>query len=345
MDNTHSARDIADTYRRTKRVTRWPVPAEVENAPLVALRNDLARRLADLPVPEILRSYVYLSVAEMERLLALASRHVLREPLHGIGLELGAGTGLLASVVAKTFPVQGILGLELCSEMADRIIPTVASAVLGDRADRVVPVVGTFDDLHLGDDTVDFAVEIDSLHHSADLGRTLRECARVLSPGAWLLCFDRCQPDTLTDEQVDAMLSRTYSPDALETIGYPPDVTLTRRENGEHEYRLFEWRDAFARAGLCLARVCEVHDPIPFHMAAKGLCSVLPRPLRRLLYRNDNATVRTTLLWLAQHVHVRTGLGRLGSIVVGPKATTVFLLRKPPDDTDRGARADDPVTA
>jgi SAM-dependent methyltransferase len=300
----------------------------LEYSPKVAYRNDYAKDLARRSGPEIVRSYVYLSLPQMRRLMALARRHVLSEPLHGRGIELGAGCGLLSSVVAEDPAVREILALEICEQAANLLIPRVAEWVLGSQAQKVVPVVGSFDHLQLPDGTLDFVVEIDSLHHADDLGATLRECARVLKPGGRVLCFDRCHPDWVTDREVEEMLSIVYSREFLMTNHYPADAVLTRRDNGEHEYRLFEWKAAFQAAGLRLAALASFELAVSPRVALKGMLSLMPRTVRRRLYRSDGPTPRSTLQWLIQRFRAATGYYHRHHVVLAPKKTTVFALVK-----------------
>ena len=55
--------------------------------------------------------------------------------------------------------------------------------IAGEAGPRVTGVVGSFDDIHLPEESCDFCIEVDSLHHSDDLLRTLREIARKLKRG------------------------------------------------------------------------------------------------------------------------------------------------------------------
>lgn len=279
-------------------------------------------------VEHIVADYVYLSVQEMFELLALASRHALAAPIEGFGIELGAGCGLLSAVVASMPNVRAVLAVEICQRMPELVIPKVAAEVLGGDARKVVPVVGSFDDLRMPDASLDFAVEIDSLHHSDDLSGTLRECARVLRPGGQLLCFDRCHPDSITDEQVEAMLSRTYDRSFLLANCYPPETVLTRRENGEHEYRLFEWKAACDAAGLRLERIASFSRRVPARAALKGALSILPTPIKRHLGGVARANLGATRQWLEQRVWL-SWRSRWRGHIFAPKETTVFVMRKP----------------
>ena len=328
MDSLSEPERLLREFERTGDVVRWPVPEPLRSAPAVVFRDLGARKLAHQPVPEIVRSTMHVDVADVGRLLALAAKHVLPEPLRGVGVELGAGTGLLAVLAARSARVRGVLAVEVCAQMARLIVPKIASWALAGDAAKVVPVVGSFNDLRLPDGSVDFAIEKDSFHHSDDLPKTLGEAARVLKPGGWLLCFDRYHPDSVTDEEVREMLSRVYSRRFLIAHGYPPDAVLTRRDNGEHEYRLFEWKAAFEAARLKLVTMAEFHKRLPWDVALAGLVSVLPRRVRPIHRRARKATCRSVALWIAQHAGVQTLGRRPLHVIQAPERTTLFLLRK-----------------
>ncbi|MBX5478867.1 MAG: class I SAM-dependent methyltransferase [Pyrinomonas methylaliphatogenes] len=331
------ARVIA-AYRASRQAVRWPVPIDAHPS-MSAHRREFVRALAEKSVPEILRSYVYFSVAEMERMLRLASRYVLLEPLRGIGLELGAGSGLLSSLVARSREVDAIFAVEICEEAADLLLPKVARWVLGDEAHKVVPIIGSFDNLLLPDNSLDFAIEIDAYHHSDDLRVTFTECARVLKPGGWLLCFDRCWPDDHPDWDIERLLSLQYTPEFLAANGYPPDLKLTRRENGEHEYKLREWRAGFEAAGFELCRLCKFWRAVPTREAIKAALSILPLSLRRRLYEPGEERFVTFRWWLTQRWRTLwrnvAGPKDLAAParwpqmnIFAPRETSVLLLRK-----------------
>lgn len=307
-------------------VLRWPLPPELEASQAVAYRNDFATTLAKKKVPEILRQYVYLSADEMRSLLLLAFREVLDTPLSGTGIELGAGCGLVSSIIATRSEVETVFALEVCEKMVSLVIPKVVASLLPDRESKVIPVVGSFNDIRLPDNSLDFAIEIDSLHHSDNLHETLAECARVLKPGGRLLCFDRCHPNSLSDEKIDEMLSRVYSQKFLIENSYPPDIILTRRQNGEHEYRLFEWENAFKAAGLDLLRVKKFGKPIRAKEALKGLRLAFGGR-GKTRHTNTASPLGTMFEWIGQKFRLALGYrGKHSDLAV--KETTVFLLRK-----------------
>ena len=316
--------ELIDEYARTRTALRWPIDPQLEAAVKVSYRSRLAIELANKSAAEINRRYVYLTDRQMSRMLDLVQQHVFAEPLAGVGLELGSGSGLLAVVAAARPAVKAVLALEVC-ENFDALIQKVADSVLGSQSTKVIPVVGSFDDLRLPDNSLDFALDHDSLHHSDDLTTTLTECARVLKPGGFLICFDRCHPDSVTDAQVNEMLDHVYSKQFLQFNNYPPDIILTRRENGEHEYRRFEWRGATEAAGLEWVADCDFVQAISFKKATKGLSSILPRTLRQKLYRTDNSSLRDTGKWLTQTF----GQWLPHAPVLAPKSSNVLVMQKP----------------
>ena len=284
-----------------------------------------AEKLAKLPVEEAIRKYVYLNVVQMTTMWETA-KSIGDFQLQGTGVELGAGCGLLSSVVAKVEDVEKIYAVEICEEITATLLPRVSEAVLGANNSKVIPVVGSFDDMRLEDQSIDFIVEIDSLHHSHDLGTTLRECSRIIKPGGYLICFDRCHPNYVTDDQVKKMLDKVYSKEFLLANGYPSDKPLTRRQNGEHEYRKYEWQDAFATAGFELLETQRVRKKLDISIAMKGLISLLPAFLRNKMIKDNSETFSTFLHWLSRKMgSYKNSLGRS---YVGPKNSTVFVLKK-----------------
>jgi ubiquinone/menaquinone biosynthesis C-methylase UbiE len=302
-------------------VLRWPIPEELRQSEAVRFRNGFAEQLAPLDAQEMVKRYAELSIEQFRQLLheALRRTGLGVRGFHGTGVELGAGCAALGSLVASLEAVSRVYAVEICWRMAELVQPKVARAILGNRADKLVPCAGSFDDLQLPDAAVDFAVEYDSLHHSNDLCPTLREVSRVLKPGGNLLCFDRCHPDSVSDAQVEKMLNRVYSEEFLHANGYPPGIRLTRRQNGEHEYRLREWKHAFESAGLRLASHVEMWPRIAVRKGIRGAFACVPEALRRRAGIAVGARWEELVTFVAQ---------QLGLLAVVPRRTTLFLVTR-----------------
>lgn len=320
--NTPAA--LRDEFTKSGRPIAWPVPEGLASSIGIAARNRSAEMIAGMDLAEGAPLNGALSPSDMELLVASAERHLLDEPLAGAGIDLGAGLGILSAVAAKRGGVDAVLAVEVCPEFVDAVIPRSAREVLGDAADKVVPVLGTFDDLRLADASVDFAVEIDSLHHADDLDAALSECARVLRPRGTLLCFDRVQPDDMSDAMRDRLLERVYTEEWIVANGYPTGVRMTRRDNGEHEIRASEWDAAFRRNGLRRVRTVEFTPRITMRAAAKSAVSALPRPVRKRLVELPTPP-RLSVAW-ARRLS-RNGDGFAG-VAIAPKRCTGMLVRK-----------------
>lgn len=310
-----------------ERPIRWQIPRELTESAGIAGRNASAAKIARMPIDDAARLNGSLTPVAMAGLVGAAARHLLDEPLRGVGIELGAGMGILSSTVAAADAVDTVLSVDVCENFASMVITAVADEMLGpDRAGKVVPVHGSFDCLKLPDGRLDFAVEIGAFHHSDDLATTVTETARVLRSGASLVCFDRAHPDALTDAEVDRMLDRTYTVEWLEENGYPPDVVLTRRENGEHEYRFREWQQAFDRAGLQLVRRVLFADDLTWRNALKAVPGILPARVHGRLVRRPVSTSYAGA-WLLDRLR-RDG-EEFPGIVRNNAGMYGFLLRKP----------------
>jgi SAM-dependent methyltransferase len=229
----------------------WHVPAELLESDAVENRNAFARRFARSPLGQVLETYTKLDPKRARQLIEAGEKAVLPAKLRGVGLELGAGTALLSSVLARRPEIARVYAVEVVPEMVETIQKRVVESLLPPAArEKVQRTRGSFDHLELPDESADFILELASWHHSDDLKRSLAEAARVLKKGGLVLAFDRIQPDAMSDGEVDALLDRVYQQDFLEKMGYPPGIRLTRRMNGEHEYRRREWLEAFAAAGF-----------------------------------------------------------------------------------------------
>ena len=323
--NSQDLAEITREYVETGEPLHWPIPPELASSVGIVGRNASAGKIAGLPIKVGARLNGCLAPDEMRQLLRVVSRYLLPHPLQGVGLELGGGLGVLSSMVAACEEVETVFCVDVCENFAKLVIPRVAKEVLGEKLHKVIPVVGSFDDIGLPDASVDFVVEIGSLHHSDDLGRTVLECARVLKPGGRLICFDRVQPDCMSDEEVEERLSKTYSQEWLVVNGYPENITLTRGENGEHEYRRFEWLAAFNVAGLRIEKSLTLRNRVSMRMALKGLCSILPFSLQRRWFRRP-LPMSWFLAWIVQKL--RLPIGKIGQCVFAPCDREAMLLSK-----------------
>jgi SAM-dependent methyltransferase len=294
---------IISNYKHNNDIPQWDVPDAFKQAKEVTYRDEMGKHLLAMSADEIVRYYAYHSFDEMEQWLAVCKQYV---SFRGIGVELGAGCGVMSAVFAKQKTVNAILAVEVVESMTNDIMPKVAQEYLGTEAHKVVPVVGTFDKLHLPNESVDFIIEMDSLHHSHNLIQSFAESARILKKGGHMVLLDRCHPDSLTDDAVNALLDVVYTEDWIEHNFYPKGSILTRRENGEHEYRKREWLEAIKQAGLSVKVLAKAYKPILAVTAGKNVLGYVRDVLFGKRFNANGAILKEAKIWLTQTFGIRT---------------------------------------
>ena len=88
------------------------------------------------------------------------------------------------------------------------------------------------------------------MHHSKNLIHTLKECKRVLKENGFFIIIDRAHNNSTPDSEIKRMLNIQYDEEFLTKYYRSKDKILTRKENGENEYRFFEWEKNFKIAGF-----------------------------------------------------------------------------------------------
>ena len=260
---------------------QWRLPSWIDS-PVVSNRNRFAEAYATRTVDEILKGYVGKSAKGMDAFFDEALSAIGGINLEGVGLELGAGVSIFSTYIARRYPQTGpIYALEVVPKVVQMLQPRIIEALCPDESDRIIPVIGSFDDVELSDSSVDFCFEYASLHHSDDLLVTLQETSRVLKPGAPLIMIDRIHHDGLTDEQQEFMLDVQYRPEWLAANGYDSGP-LTRRQNGEHEYRRADWVAKLEEAGFKVEEEVELRETSWRHLYRAIMLS-LPFRLRKAL--------------------------------------------------------------
>ncbi len=234
----------------------WHIPEKLKKEIGAHYRTSLAPTLAKKDALYIMRDITFDNVApniglnDIKNFMQYVNKKFLNNSLHGIGVEVGAGCCVFSSIIASMDSVKKIYGVEVCEGIVNELMPVVTSNILGDKNEKVIGCIGDFDNLELEDNSVDFVFDFFSLHHSGNLSKTLLEINRVLKPGGFIFCFDKARDDLLTDEKLENMLDKEYSRESKIVMGVNPDILLTRRMNGEREYRLNDWRKHFISSGF-----------------------------------------------------------------------------------------------
>ena len=226
----------------------WPRPSSLVSSPEYKANSRLARESASRGLSEIISKYTYVGPAEIKDVLELSSK--IRSKIRGRGIDLGGGVGCVSAAIAQIPEVSDIICLELVEECVTSCHPKVFENLDSSQNRKISSVIGDFDNLQLEDESIDFAIMWDSFHHSQSPDLTLREARRVLKPGGSLIIVDRAHNNSVTDEQISSWLEVKYDIDFLKANFLEEFDGLTRRMNGEHEYRFFELEDFFKNAGF-----------------------------------------------------------------------------------------------
>jgi SAM-dependent methyltransferase len=118
----------------------------------------------------------------VEHYLRKRVRYVVEHCPPGTALDVGCGTGVLASRLAQAG--YAMTGIDPSAGMLE---------ILRSRAPDVAAVEGSGTALPFGDDAFDLVLSVATFHHIADPGdvrRTLSEMVRVARPGGRILVWD-----------------------------------------------------------------------------------------------------------------------------------------------------------
>ena len=276
-----------------EKVLKWKIPKGFEELPEVVNRNEYTETLARMNANTLSKKCLSINLNELRALFSYCKKRLPIGYLRGVGVDLGAGTALLSAVAIEQFKsIEKIYAIEIVDGYPTKVIPNVSNEILGKNHHKIVPVIGSFDEIELPDSSVDFAIEIHSLHHSHDLNQTLREVYRVLKPGGIVVCFDRSHPDSLTEKERIKMLDIVYNEEFLAYHGYPTGIKLTRRDNGEHEHRLSEWKRYFYDNGFMINSISYASEPIQWRSLLVHSFSLLPNWLNKLFLGSKSARLK-----------------------------------------------------
>lgn len=275
---------------------RWKIGFDINNQEYIG--NDLlAQKLSKKGYNALIRDYVYISPEDVKKTFLFVP--FAWESFRGTGVDLGSGVGCISSTIALRDSVKKIYSLELVESVVSLCQPIVINKILKPaQRNKVVSVIGDFDNLALKDNSLNFAVSWFSMHHSVNPIKTFKEVYRVLKPGGRFIFMDKIHNNNTPDKEIERMLNIVYSEEFLKNNFRPPGIKLTRRENGEHEYRFFEWENFVKKSGFKLITEIIVKTDNPENRQIK----------------NDNS--------LAE-VFVNYDIGGFGNRAIG------FVLEKP----------------
>ena len=170
--------------------------------------------------------------------------------ISGIVLEIGAGTGIYSCHIAKLRDVEKVYILDYSKICVEELIPFVIKRFRLNESEekKLYPVVGSFNDIKLPDNSVDFVIAMEALHHSEDREITFREVYKVLKVGGYLIAMDRANFNYLTNRELNEQLDVEYDDKRKKRNCF--EKNYTRRMNSEHKPLLAEYEYLTTKCGF-----------------------------------------------------------------------------------------------
>ena len=311
------------------KMIKWTCDPNILRSPAITNRDLYAIKLSLESDEEIISRYAGLNVAEVKRefgeIFSIVKKNNLK--LEGVGIELGAGLGVLSATMLNHCPdVKKCYALEIVPKVVELLQPRTVKHIAKENSSKVVSVLGSFDNIEVPDGYFDFCIEYASLHHSDNLINTLNEVARSLKSGAPLVAIDRAHINEVSADQLQLMLNVQYT-DAWKSKNGYSNLPLSRAENGEHEIRIREWMDAFFVTGFDVITQIELR-PVSWHAFKYKIVLLLPFRIRKIL-KIHHSRVRPSwreIFWMLSFLLPFNF--KSGNFMQAAKEHTLFIARK-----------------
>ena len=161
-------------------------------------------------------------------------------------LDIGSGYGGAARYLAKRFGCK-VTALNLSEKENARNRELSAEAGLEELVDVVE---GSFEEIPLGDASVDIVWSQDAILHSGRRDQVIAEVARVLKPGGHFVFTDPMESGNCDRADLEAVLARIH----LETLGSPQFYEKTAKSKG---LELVAWEEKTPQLVRHYSRVAE----------------------------------------------------------------------------------------
>lgn len=210
----------------------------------------VAKMAAEGGFDRICQAYTYVTPAQIEEVLKLDAR--VWNNFAGRGIDLGSGAGCVTAAISTSPKVSSLISLDIVETAVELCQPIVFARLPAPNRAKITSVVGSFDELKLPSSSIDFGVMWDSFHHSNQPVKTLKEVGRILKQGAKLTIIDRAHENSTPDSVIENLLDIEYDMNFKRENFMDTNRRITRRMNGEHEWRFSEIQDFLDEAGFDL---------------------------------------------------------------------------------------------
>jgi ubiquinone/menaquinone biosynthesis C-methylase UbiE len=210
--------------------------------------SKLAKVLSKKGYKEIEKNYTYIGPKIIKKILNTSN--YAKKFIRGLGLDLGGGPGIVSSTLALSNKVDKIYCNEIVENAVKYCHPIVKKKILKKKIDKVISIVGDFNNLNFENSKFDFAIIWDSFHHSSTPTVLLREIRRVLKKNSYLFIIDRAHNNNTLKEDIDRALNHTYNLEFLKKNYFPLNKIITRKMNGEREYKFNQLENFFKKTNF-----------------------------------------------------------------------------------------------
>ena len=152
-------------------------------------------------------------------------------------MEIGAGTAWCSALLSKKKNINKVYTVEFDLFSIEQLMPNVFNA-LDANIDKIQPVLGSFDDIKLEDNSLDFIFGMGAMHHSQNLSTTYKELFRVLKPGGMILISDPAYSNNLSLNDEYEWREKTKSDGSK------------NKDNGDQKFRLCQWEAHALESGF-----------------------------------------------------------------------------------------------
>lgn len=194
---------------------------------------------------------------EFESVVEFALRNNFK--LQGIGLDLAAGVCWTTALLSQLDSVEKIFAIDISRHRLLKIAPSVLDLFKA-HGNKIVRVIGSFYDLKLPDQSVDFCFMSQAFHHADDPYRLLCEIKQVLKPSGVVLIigetpiytFDFIKTYIKNLIKIVLPLKRVRKRVVYKIFPKFNDLFYPDNASGDHFYRIGDYSRIFQQAGFQL---------------------------------------------------------------------------------------------
>ena len=305
----------------------WIAEEEVNKIDWVKKYNKACKKWQDKSPDDISLFYSYFTIKEHQKFTEEICKKI-GITLKGKGLEFGSGPGILSNSILNIYDdVDKIFLLDMVPEVYN-----LMTKVAQKNINKLECVIGSFDDLKFKDESLDFVLDFDSIHHSTDFDQTFKEISRVLKPGGVLLCFDRAQPNYISKKQINYMLDIEYTDKYKKENNINLNSKFSRRMNGETEPSLKLWNSTALKYNFD-SKIFIFHKKNIRNFIRSLYGLIVPFFIKQILNKGINITTHYQLIlhYFGINYFNDIKVFKLNYIIKSyrsPRAKMIFLFKK-----------------